>query len=161
MTPTKDKTGRDIFLQGAYNQVMPRNHFLSDHSTNSSPGLPLSARTDVLCFRTPPLPRPLEVTGAVTVTLYVSSTCVDTDFTVKLVDEYPPSIDFPRGFALNVTHGIQRCRFRNDREKEELMQPNAAYRLHIEMYPCSNLFKEVFVPFIIIICLLFFFVFFI
>ena len=40
------------------------------------------------------------------VKLFASSTAVDTDFTAKLIDVYPPSEDFPRGFDLNLTDGI-------------------------------------------------------
>ena len=38
---------------------------------------------------------------------------VDTDFTAKLIDVYPPSADFPGGFDLNIGDGIARARFRD------------------------------------------------
>jgi putative CocE/NonD family hydrolase len=80
------------------------------------------------------------------VVLYVSSDRVDTDFTVKLIDEYPPSFDFPSGFAMNITHGIIRCRFRNvaspKHRQPELMEPGKVYRVEILLYPTSNLFQR-------------------
>ncbi|MEU6230921.1 CocE/NonD family hydrolase, partial [Streptomyces sp. NPDC047042] len=44
----------------------------------------VAAREDVLCFATPVLEEAVEVTGPVSLTLYVSSSAVDTDFTAKL-----------------------------------------------------------------------------
>src|SRR5205823_345310 len=46
----------------------------------------LADRSDVLAFQTPPLAAAVEVTGAITVNLWVSSTAVDTDFTAKVID---------------------------------------------------------------------------
>ena len=74
---------------------------------------PLAERQDLLSFSTPPLPRDTEVTGPVSVTLYVSSDAVDTDFTAKLVDHYPPSADYPDGYAMNIMDGIVRARLRD------------------------------------------------
>ena len=48
-------------------------------------------------FQTPPLDQDVEVTGRLVVKLWASTSAVDTDFTAKLVDVYPPSADFPRG----------------------------------------------------------------
>jgi uncharacterized protein len=76
------------------------------------------------------------------VKLYASSTAPDTDFTVKLVDVYPPSQDFPSGFEMNITDGIIRARFRNSPEKEELMQPGDVYEFTIEPYGTANVFKK-------------------
>jgi uncharacterized protein len=58
------------------------------------------------CFQSEPLAEDLEVTGELEVKLWVSSTAVDTDFTAKLIDVYPPSGDFPGGFDLNIGDGI-------------------------------------------------------
>ena len=74
---------------------------------------PLSARNDVLVFQTPPLDRDIEVTGRFMVKLWASSDALDTDFTAKLIDVYPPSADFPAGVDLNVGDSIVRARYRN------------------------------------------------
>ncbi len=55
--------------------------------------LPLSARSDVLVFMTAPLSADTEVSGPLSVTLWASSSAVDTDFTAKLIDVYPPNED--------------------------------------------------------------------
>ena len=75
-----------------------------------------AGRPDVLVFATPPLDRDLEVTGPITVRLWIASDAPDTDFTAKLIDVYPPSADFPHGFAMNLTEGILRVRYRDSWE---------------------------------------------
>ena len=107
-----------------------------------SPYLPLASRPDVLVFQTEPLTEPLEVTGPVLVNLWISSSAVDTDFTAKLVDVYPPSRDYPEGYSLNVTDGILRTKFRNSWSDSELMVPGRVYPIAIELYPTSNLFAQ-------------------
>lgn len=104
------------------------------------PYLPLAARPDVLVFQTEPLPEPVEVTGPLTAVLWVSSTAVDTDITVKLIDVYPPNPDYPDGYAMNISDSILRLRYRNGPERAELMTPGEVYRVEIPMYPTSNLF---------------------
>jgi uncharacterized protein len=102
--------------------------------------LPLAARRDVLVFRTPVLERAVEVTGPLLVRLWISSSATDTDFTAKLIDEYPPNPDYPEGYALNIADSITRLRYRNSREAAELMQPGTVYEIKIEPQATSNLF---------------------
>ena len=106
------------------------------------PYLPLASRPDVLVFQTQPLAESLEVTGPVTVHLWISSTAVDTDFTAKLVDVYPPSRDYPEGYALNLTDGILRAKFRNSWSDPELLEPGQVYPITIDLYPTSNRFAR-------------------
>jgi putative CocE/NonD family hydrolase len=127
---------QNILWPGAYDQVERPDFFLC-----TPPYLPLATRHDVLVYRTEPLERDLEITGTVVAHLYVSSSTPDTDFTVKLVDEGPPNGDYPRGFAMNVTHGIQRCRYRNSREQAEFMEQGRVYPIELVCYPTSNLFQ--------------------
>ena len=103
--------------------------------------LPLAARADVLAFETDPLERDMEVTGPLTARLWVSSSAPDTDFTAKLVDVYPPSLDFPHGFAMNLADGIVRARYRNSQERAELLEPEHVYELEIDLAATSNLFQ--------------------
>ena len=67
--------------------------------------------------------------------LYASSSAVDTDFTGKLVDVWP------NGFAQNLTEGILRARYRNSKEKPELMNPGEVYKLMLDLWATSNVFK--------------------
>ena len=127
--------GTSGFLEGGgYNQNS------GTMSGDKSPKLPLALRRDVLVFRTPVLEEGIEVTGVVTCRLWVSSTAVDTDFTVKLIDEYPPSVDYPNGYALNLGDSILRMRYRESRDRAELMQPGEIYEITIRPQATSNWF---------------------
>lgn len=129
-------SGNDILLQGAWDQRG------GPHVWNWQQPLPLSARNDILVFQTAPLAADIEVTGELEVKLWVSSDCVDTDFTAKLVDVHPASKDWPGGFDLNITDGICRARFRDSLKQEKLMEPGKIYPLTIRLYPTSNVFKK-------------------
>lgn len=103
------------------------------------PGRPLDARRDVIAFRSPPLTEDVELTGTVRAELFVSCDTPDADVTLKLIDEYPPSEDYPGGFAMNLTHAILRLRFRHSFEVSEPMQPAEIYKVSMETFPTSNL----------------------
>jgi putative CocE/NonD family hydrolase len=104
--------------------------------------LPLNARHDVLSFQTEPLPEAIEVTGPLSVRVWVSTSAPDTDLTAKLVDVYPPSTDYPDGYALNLQDGILRLRYRNDRSRPELMNAGEIYQVDVTLAPTSNLFER-------------------
>lgn len=103
-------------------------------------GRALADRPDVLIFETPPLDTNVELTGQAIADLFVSSTAADTDVMIKVVDVYPPSADYPDGYALNIAHGLLRMRFRNSFEEPEIMEPGKVYRVQIVSFPMSNRF---------------------
>ena len=105
------------------------------------PYLPLSARRDVLVFQTPPLTEDIELTGPITAKLWASSSAVDTDFTAKLLDIYPSSMDYPDGYHMNICEGIIRARYRDFSGKAKLLEPGTIYEFTIILEPTSNLFK--------------------
>jgi putative CocE/NonD family hydrolase len=96
----------------------------------------VEARDDVLVYSTPPLSQDLEVTGPVSLELYARSSAADTDFTAKLVDVAPD------GFAQNLTEGILRARYRNSQETPTLMTPGQVYKLTLDLWATSNVFKK-------------------
>jgi uncharacterized protein len=100
----------------------------------------LSERQDVLVFETALLRAPVEITGHLYVDLWVASSAVDTDFTAKLVDVYPPNEDYPDGYHMNLVDSIMRMRYRDSWEKEGLMTPGEIYRVRIVLPPTSNVF---------------------
>jgi putative CocE/NonD family hydrolase len=124
-------------LAGGYDQV--ENDIFFGCST---PGQALRDRPDVLVFETPPLEADVEVIGSIKLKLWISSDCPDTDFTAKLIDQYPPSADYPKGYALNLTDGIIRARYRDSWEAPELMEPGTVYAVTIELFPTANLFRR-------------------
>jgi len=96
----------------------------------------VETRSDVLVYSSPPLKRPLEVTGPIRVLLYVSTSQPDTDFTAKLVDV------FPDGRAINLTDGILRLRYRESLERPVLARPGQVYAIAIDAGVTSNEFGK-------------------
>ncbi len=128
-------SGEPMMVGGAFDQRESPDFFGSQ-----APYRPLAERPDVLVFPTAPLDRDVEVTGPIVVHLWIASDCPDTDFTAKLVDVYPPNTDGSEGFALNLTSGILRVRYRDSWEAPAMMQPGTVYAIRIELFPCSNRF---------------------
>ena len=106
------------------------------------PYLPLKARKDIVVYQTPFLEKNLTIIGPIRVVMHISSDCLDTDFTAKLVDVYPPSKDYPSGYEMNITDGILRARYRNSPEKQEFMEKGKVYEITIEPNSTANVFKK-------------------
>ncbi len=130
-------SGEPVMRGGAYDQREGPRFFGS-----REPYIPLAARPDVLVFETEALASDMEVTGPIVAKLWISSDRPDTDFTIKLIDVYPPNEDYPDGFAMNVTDGIMRVRYRKSWEKPELLQPGEVAQVSVEAFPTANLFKR-------------------
>jgi hypothetical protein len=95
----------------------------------------LEERADVLCYTTPPLAHPVEVTGPVELALAIASSAPDTDFTGKLVDVSPD------GRAEILCDGILRARYRASLTASALMEPGQIYELHICLGATANVFN--------------------
>lgn len=126
-----------VMLPGAYDQREQAGFFGADGS-----GRDLGQREDVLSFRSEPLEQDLEVVGEIAARLFVASDCLDTDITIKLIDEYPPSADYPHGFAMNLTDGILRLRYRNSWERPELLPPGQVVEVLVEAFATANRFAK-------------------
>jgi len=130
-------SGQPVMVGGAFDQRESPAFFGS-----RAPYKALAERADVLVFQTASLEHDVEVTGAIEAELWIASNCPDTDFTIKLIDVYPPNEDYPHGYAMNLTDGILRCRYRDSWERPTLMQPGQVYRIKVTAFPTSNLFKR-------------------
>ncbi|ABW12636.1 X-Pro dipeptidyl-peptidase domain protein [Parafrankia sp. EAN1pec] len=95
---------------------------------------PVEERNDVLCFTTPVLEEPVEVTGNISLVLHASSSALDTDFTGKLVDVHPD------GRALYLTDGILRARYRESLANPKPLVPGEVYELILDLGLTSNVF---------------------
>ena len=89
----------------------------------------------VLVYNYGPLEDDLEVVGPVTLTLHVSSSAPDTDFTGTLSDVHPD------GKAVMMTEWIARSRFRESIKERVLMEPGGVYEIGVDMWDTGNLFK--------------------
>ncbi|HLX00196.1 MAG TPA: CocE/NonD family hydrolase [Candidatus Acidoferrales bacterium] len=95
----------------------------------------MEARPDILVYTSAPLKEGIEVSGPISVTLYVSSDAKDTDFTVKVIDVAPD------GPAYNLDETIQRVRYRDGYDKPEVwMEPGKVYKVELQPMNTSNYF---------------------
>ena len=131
-------SGEPIMQGGLYDQRVTPGLFTVPLKPEMGP---LSQRPDVLVFESEPLGQDLALVGAPVIELHVSSDCPDTDFTAKLIDVYPPSEDYPEGYAMNVTDGIFRMRYREGWDREVLMRPGEIYGIRIKPFATANVFK--------------------
>ncbi|MBT5434273.1 MAG: CocE/NonD family hydrolase [Alphaproteobacteria bacterium] len=92
---------------------------------------PIAARPDVLVYTSEPFADGLELTGPITAHLHFTSSAVDTDVTVALVDV------FEDGRSNLIQDGILRCRYRNGLDRADLMEPGAVYALEIDVWSTS------------------------
>jgi putative CocE/NonD family hydrolase len=96
---------------------------------------PIEDRADVLVYSTPPLPADVEVTGHVRARLYATTTAVDTDWVVKLVDVHPD------GHVFRLVDGMLRARYRDSQAAPTRLEPGRVYVYDIDVGPISNLFR--------------------
>ncbi|GEL76481.1 CocE/NonD family hydrolase [Tenuibacillus multivorans] len=96
----------------------------------------IERRDDILVYTSEELQEDVEVTGPVTAELYASTDAFDTDFTVKLLDVRPS------GFAQRLTDGFVRGRFRNGMDQPEVMEPGQIYKLEVDCWNTSHVFKK-------------------
>jgi predicted acyl esterase len=135
--PLGDRNIIDFAGRGGYDQRTHEGTFGA-----SPPYGPLAEREDVCVFRTPPLEQSVEIAGPIRVRVYGSTDGEYTDFTAKLIDEYPPSADVPEGFALNLCDSICRARYRGYRREPDVVNPGEVYEFYMEPYPTANVFAE-------------------
>jgi putative CocE/NonD family hydrolase len=139
LTPPKKETS-DKFTYDPANPVPTVGGSLCCDAEHYEPGprdqRAAEGRNDVLVYSTKPLAEDIEITGPVTLELWARSSGVDTDFTAKLVDVSPD------GFAMNLTDGILRMRYRDSQEKPGLMNPDQVYKISVDLWATSNVFRK-------------------
>ena len=94
----------------------------------------MELRNDILVYTSEELLEGVEITGFIESTLFVSSTGLDTDVTIKLIDVYPD------GKAYNLDETIQRLRYREGYDKEVFMEKNKVYKVDLTPMVTSNYF---------------------
>jgi len=109
------------------------NLFLSSGSLDQTPVV--LGRDDILTYTGSPLTEEVEVAGPLTVVLSVSSDCLDTDFTAKVIDVQPG------GELMLVADGIIRARYRDSMATPELMEPGEVYAITFDIGNIDYLFE--------------------
>ncbi len=113
----------------------------------------------VLTFTTAPLDGDMEICGPIKLVLYASTTAHDTDFFIKLSDQFPQSSD-DRGKGLNpfaelITRGWLRASHRavdparstdmvpyQSHADPQALTPNEIYKFEISLEPIAYLIKQ-------------------
>ncbi len=96
-------------------------------------------RSDILHFTSNVLTSDIYIVGKIVVELYVSSDCIDTDFTAKLIDISPDNDQH-----LSVQDGILRMRWRESKYETQplFMQKHKIYQIQIDIGYMSYIFKR-------------------
>lgn len=89
---------------------------------------PVERRDDVLVYTSLAFEAPQLICGPVRAHLSASSSAVDTDFTVKLLDVWPA------GFAQRLTDGLVRARYRDGGDKSSLIEPGKIYGFDVDVW---------------------------
>jgi hypothetical protein len=98
-----------------------------------------TARADVLTYRMDPVEENVTVAGPIAVRLYFSSSGSDSDFVIKLIDEYPDRGPTP-WYQLLVRGEPMRARFRNSFSTPEALQPNKVTQVNLTMPDVNHTF---------------------
>jgi len=88
-------------------------------------------RDDVLTFTTEPLEEPVEVTGRIKAKVWISSSAVDTDLSVRFCDVYPD------GKSYLMAEGMLRLRHRESMEIDALLEPGKVYEIAVDCWSTS------------------------
>ena len=96
----------------------------------------IESRADMVLFTTPPLAKPLEVTGRVRAKVFVSSSAADSDLSVRLCDVYPD------GKSYLIGDGMLRLRYRNSFEKPVPLSPGAIVPVRVDCWSTSIVFNK-------------------
>ena len=119
----------------------------------------VDGRPDVLSFVSAPLDHDLTVTGALAANLFASTSGTDSDFVVKLIDEYPQDAqknawnpeEGPRpgqyaqslnGYELPIAMEVRRGRYRASYEKPEALTPNKPTEWNIPLRDHDHVFLK-------------------
>lgn len=94
----------------------------------------IERRDDVLVFQTDSLKKRMEVVGPVKARLFVSSSCVDTDYWAQLTDVYP------NGYSLHLTENILRAKFREGLDRPKELVPEEITPIEIDLWIVGNVF---------------------
>lgn len=123
-----DTEGHRSYRYDPNNPVPSRGGAMLDPRAGIAVQNELEKRADVVVFYSVPLENDVEVTGNVSVMLYVTTTAPSTDFTAKLVDQHAD------GTIFNVSDGILR-RYDSDSGR-------APTEIKIDLWPTSMVFKK-------------------
>ena len=98
-------------------------------------------RKDLVTYKGDTLSQPLTVAGPLTAKLWVSTTGSDSDFIVKVIDEFPANDPLP-GFQMLIRAEVMRAKYRRDPAKPIRMKAGEPTELKFDLQPICHQFKK-------------------
>ena len=141
LQPTRTIGGNTLYALSHSKDLLPKNleaadEHMAELGLQAGPRDQRPAEDSCLTYTTEVLEDDVEVTGPVTVHLYISSTAEDTDFVAKLTDVWPD------GRSILITDGIQRARYRDSKLKPIPLKPGEPSSIAIDLWATSNVFRK-------------------
>ena len=102
-----------------------------------------SGRTDVIAFVSDALTAPMKISGQPIANLVASTSGTDSDWVVKLIDEYPPEVagdPHMGGYQLMVSADIFRGRYRESFETPKPIEPGKPFLYRITLPTANHVF---------------------
>ncbi|MGH3586034.1 MAG: CocE/NonD family hydrolase [Pseudonocardia sp.] len=93
----------------------------------------VDGRSDLLVYTSPPLAEDMTIAGQPELVVYLTSTAPDADVCATLVDVEPD------GYALNVSEGAQRARYRNG-DDSDWLDPEEPSRVTVTLHDVAHRF---------------------
>lgn len=93
-------------------------------------------RQDVLLFTSNVLESPISIAGNIWATVYASSSCLDTDWVVRLTD-----VDM-EGRSIKLSDGILRARYRHGFDRSALLTPGVMEEFTVKMTHVAHTFQK-------------------
>jgi putative CocE/NonD family hydrolase len=102
----------------------------------------LAGRKDVVSYETQPLTEGVTAIGQLKATLCASTSGTDSDWVVKVIDEYPKDDSKLSGYQLPINMEVIRARYRNSLTKPQALPAGAPVTYSIDLHAIAHSFKK-------------------
>ena len=102
-----------------------------------------SGRTDVLAYRSEVLKAPVKISGELIVNLIASTSGTDSDWVVKVIDQYPDEVSAQPdlgGYQLMISADVLRGRYRESFETAKPIESNKPLKYHFVLPTANHVF---------------------
>lgn len=96
----------------------------------------IEARPDVITFTGDVLDRPMELTGRIKATIWLTTDAADGDLVVRLCDVYPD------GRSMNISEGYRRLKLWKTFEKETPLKPGEPIPVEVDLWSTSIILNK-------------------
>ncbi len=143
--PPAEAVAADVYESDSQNPIpfyatptleMERDYMIADQRF-------VSSRKDLLTYASEPLQEDVTIAGPISPTLFVSTTGTDSDFDVKLIDQYPEDADGALAGYQELIRGEPfRGKFRNSFEKPVPFKPGVTQKIQFAMPDAYHCFLK-------------------